>query len=178
MLSLAITVRPLVGGERFVSFCFGEGNTMITPELDRVPFNIEVLHKDAKAYFRKLVSATATSEFRVGKFSRARFAPYEGFRDPMRQHYLVTETKATKARPWESAHQYGLAVDFAVRVYEENGTRQFWSWEPSAPWEMLKEMAAIFSLDVPIDWDRGHVVHPLWDKFQSAMQEFDHLGFN
>jgi uncharacterized protein YraI len=65
------------------------------------------------------------------------FAAFEAYRHPARQAWLYTQgrTRAgavvTKARPWTSYHQYGLAVDFVLLL----GTG--WSWDDSgarAPW--------------------------------------------
>ena len=143
---------------------------MVTPVFNREPFNIGCVHKNAKSAFEKLIAATRAFEFAVPRFSsECRFEPYEGFRHPMRQLYLVEETEATKSRPWHSAHQYGLAVDFAVRIYKDD-VPTGWSWPNSAPWDELRVMAQAFGLDVPVEWDRGHVVHPLWNQFQKVMK--------
>lgn len=150
---------------------------MSAPEFNRESFNVHALHKYAKSSFQKLIAACATTEFRFGHWERAFFKPFEGYRHPMRQHYLRADTKSTKAGPWESAHQYGLAVDFAISVNDKK-TPEPGSliWDEAAPWELLRELAAVHELEVPIDWDRGHVVSPLFTKFQSAMQEWEARG--
>lgn len=141
---------------------------MSAPEFKREVFNIGAMHKDAQSDFKKLISATLAEPFSLGG-KQCFFRPYEGFRHPMRQLYLVTETKSTKARPWESAHQYGLAIDFAVWV--DQGDDKFtWNWDDKAPWGELKTLARRFFLDVPIEWDRGHVQHPLFDSFRAAIK--------
>ena len=61
------------------------------------------------------------------------FRLFEGFRSPQRQQYLYAQGRTrpgpviTKAPPWSSYHQYGLAGDF---VLFENGQ---WSWDSSGP---------------------------------------------
>jgi len=141
---------------------------MSTPELKREIFNIGAMHKNARGAFSQLISATATQPFRTKGFAYCTFRPFEGFRHPMRQLYLFHETKSTKAGPWESAHQYGLAVDFAVWVAKDDGSSQgFWTWPNDAPWIRLAEMARMYGLDVPIEWDRGHVEHPMFKWFRN-----------
>src|SRR5712692_1332214 len=57
------------------------------------------------------------------------FQLFEGLRSPERQQYLYAQGRTrpgpivTKAQPWTSYHQYGLAGDF---VLFENGV---WSWD-------------------------------------------------
>src|SRR5512134_2288927 len=64
---------------------------------------------------------------------RIPFRLFEGFRAPQRQQYLWDQgrvrpgAKVTNAQPWQSMHQYGLAVDL---VLWENGK---WSWDDRGP---------------------------------------------
>lgn len=64
------------------------------------------------------------------------FRLFEGFRSPERQQYLYAQGRTrpgpvvTRARPWTSYHQYGLAGDF---VLFEKGA---WSWETSGAAEL------------------------------------------
>lgn len=85
--------------------------------------------------------------------TKTRFEFFEGYRSPERQDYLFSITKTTKARPWQSAHQYGLAADFVPR---HNGR---WSWDGHHDYEFLKKAAREFGMDVPIAWDLCHVEH-------------------
>lgn len=54
---------------------------------------------------------------------------FEGLRSPQRQAYLYEQGRTspgkivTKARPWRSWHQYGVAVDL---VYKKDGV---WTWD-------------------------------------------------
>lgn len=84
------------------------------------------------------------------------FKLFEGYRSPERQAELRRDhPKVTKAGPWQSAHQYGMAVDY-VWWHPEHG----FSWEDGNPWAMLDlAVAEVPSLVRPIQWDRPHVQH-------------------
>jgi hypothetical protein len=85
------------------------------------------------------------------------FAPFETYRTPLRQAELFNQKeKVTNARAWESAHNYGLAVDFVPKL---NGQ---WSWSEDHDYAYLREKAEEHGLFVPIRWDPCHVVHPIW----------------
>jgi peptidoglycan LD-endopeptidase CwlK len=76
---------------------------------------------------------------------------FEAFRSASRQAELFAQgPNVTRARPWTSLHQYGLAVDFALR---RNGV---WSWEKSPHWRTLHEIAAGFDL-VPLSFEMAHL---------------------
>lgn len=116
----------------------------------------------------RLNASTFARPFLLGRLT-ARFQLFEGYRSPERQMHLFTVEKTTKARPWQSAHQYGLAVDYAIRVKNQDGT-VYWSWADNAPWELLKSLAAEVGLDVPIAWDRGHVEHPAFARLKITIK--------
>lgn len=116
------------------------------------------LHPIMRAPVQRLIAATDAYPFRVG-LKQCKFQLFEGYRSPERQNHLFAGRKVTKARPWQSAHQYGLAVDFAVAVVKQNGSIE-WLWPDEAPWRGLKRLAILEGLDIPIDWDKGHVQHP------------------
>ena len=137
----------------------------IIPNTQRIPFRIDDLHPDMRSPIRAMLEATRAFKFTaVGLPSR--FDAFEGYRSPVRQMHLLTVDKTTKAGPWKSAHQYGLAVDFAVRVMTPDAAREHWTWPERAPWEKLREIALSVGLDIPIKWDRGHVEHPIWQDLQ------------
>jgi peptidoglycan L-alanyl-D-glutamate endopeptidase CwlK len=79
------------------------------------------------------------------------FLLFEGYRSPERQQYLYAQGRTrpgpvvTRAQPWTSYHQYGLAGDF---VLFENGA---WSWDSSGPkaryWTRLPEVGAMLGLE-------------------------------
>lgn len=133
---------------------------------DAIPFQLHDLHPVMVGPAMQLIAAMDAHIFTVdGK--KLVMKPYEGFRTPGRQYHLLTSTKNTKARPWQSAHQYGLAVDFACRVVEKDNVLGDWVWPDNADWEYLKRAAMRVGLDVPIKWDRGHVCHPLFKKLKA-----------
>jgi peptidoglycan LD-endopeptidase CwlK len=88
------------------------------------------------------------------------FQLFEGFRSPERQQYLYDQGRTrpgsivTKARPWTSYHQYGVAADF---VLFENGR---WSWDSSGErdgwWRRLHEIARVQGLE-PLSWETPHL---------------------
>lgn len=91
---------------------------------------------------------------------RLPFRLFEGFRTPQRQHDLYTRGRTqpgsivTKAQPWSSHHQYGVAGDFVLFI---NGN---WSWDDSGErrqwWSMLHELARQVGLE-PISWETPHL---------------------
>lgn len=99
------------------------------------------------------------------------FRLFEGYRTPERQAHLYAQGRTrpggivTKAEPWESYHQYGLACDL---VLFENGA---WSWDASGAkaksWDRMKEVAAKHGLRT-LDFERPHVEFkgPKWQDLQ------------
>lgn len=86
---------------------------------------------------------------------------YEGARTPFRQAELfargrcVPGTKiVTRARAWQSYHQYGLAADY---VFQTDG----WTWDEPRPgaWARYTEIAKGLGLDV-LSFERPHVQYP------------------
>lgn len=112
------------------------------------------LHPKAFEPFACLAS-DLSGRFKRGEL-RTHFRVYETFRDAARQNELW-DRKRTQARAWQSAHNYGLAVDFVPYVDGEG-----WNWDDSHPWDMLGAIAESHGLMQPIEWDRAHIVHPLW----------------
>jgi hypothetical protein len=89
-----------------------------------------------------------------------RFRCFETFRSPAEQALRFAQ-KTSKAPPFQSAHQFGLAVDFVPCTA---GTFGRWEWpETDDPeWDDLRRAARDFGLTCPIVWDRPHVEHPAW----------------
>lgn len=97
--------------------------------------------------------------------TRTHFRPFEGYRSPARQAHLMNQhPPVTKAGMWESAHQFGLAVDFVAF----DGFQ--WSWNDREDWLFLQRSARTFGLHVPIAWDKAHVQHPAWDRSGERMR--------
>jgi len=92
------------------------------------------------------------------------FGPFKIYRTPQRQVEML-RTGKSKAGPWSSAHQYGLAVDFVPYI------RGSWSWTvPLTTWDHLREQAHKVGLLNDIEWDRAHVEHPAFAKLRAALQ--------
>lgn len=117
-------------------------------------FNPERLHPKAREAFMGL-AAVMEDQYRTGQI-KTLFKPFEGHRTPERQNYLFHVSKTTKARAWQSAHNYGLAVDYVPFVDGK------WSWDERHDWDALDFCARQRGLLRPIKWDRPHIEHPIW----------------
>lgn len=123
----------------------------------------DILHPVAYDAFRRLAHALEL-DHRHGKLGTL-FKPFETYRHPYRQADLYNSNKGvTGARQYESAHQFGLAVDF---VAFDNGR---WSWDAKKPWGELKARAEACGLTVPLQWDLAHVEHPKWRDYRSCLK--------
>ncbi|MBD9449730.1 glucosaminidase domain-containing protein [Rhizobium sp. RHZ01] len=88
------------------------------------------------------------------------FEVFEAYRTPERQRMLYAQGRTapgdivTKARPWSSYHQYGLAVDFVLRI---DGN---WSWSSKGKfnkwWERLHAIGRANNLE-PLSWELPHL---------------------
>jgi peptidoglycan L-alanyl-D-glutamate endopeptidase CwlK len=88
------------------------------------------------------------------------FRLFEGFRSPERQQYLYAQGRTspgpivTRALPWTSYHQYGLAGDFVLL------DRGQWSWDTSgakaAWWRRLHELGNQLCLE-PLSFELPHL---------------------
>lgn len=116
--------------------------------------SLELLAPVAREPFRLLAAYLA---------EHSGFIPFETYRAPDDQA-RVKSAGRSKAGPFESAHQFGLAVDF---VTFKNGE---WVWPPTndPSWRQLAVAAARFGLRTPIGWDRAHVEHPAFDAVRRA----------
>lgn len=103
-----------------------------------------------------------------------RFEVFETLRLPGRQADLLAKG-TSKAGPWQSAHQVGLAVDF-VPYLTASQARQHtghgmagWHWPSNghSDWDVLTDIAENYGMKT-IAWDRPHVEHPLFDKIQAV----------
>lgn len=109
----------------------------------------------ASAAFRRLTNDLEAA-WKEGK-TPTLFKPYGGYRSPAQQEeMLLIEPKVTNAGPFQSAHQYGLAVDYAA--WED----EVFSWNDQHDWAFLETCANANGLSVPIPWDKGHVEHPMF----------------
>lgn len=94
------------------------------------------------------------------------FRLFEGYRSPERQDELFRSGNGvTRARAWQSAHQYGLAVDFVWWTGER------WSWDQSHPWEEMRSIAfmRVDGLIAPLKWDLAHIEHMAWNQLRRVI---------
>lgn len=85
---------------------------------------------------------------------------FEAFRTPERQARLYAQgrtaagPKVTRARPWRSYHQFGLAADLVLHIDGK------WSWETAGPlrrhWERMHEVGREAGLE-PLSWELPHL---------------------
>lgn len=120
--------------------------------------NLNTLHPLVQRQFSDLAAALVR-DYRSER-TRTQFKVFETFRTPMRQLEILTTTKNTKAGPYRSAHQFGLAVDFVP-------FHAFWSWDPEHDYDFLAQRAKDFGLSVPYAWDKCHVEHPDFNAIRS-----------
>lgn len=93
------------------------------------------------------------------------FRPFEGYRSPAEQRRVYLDGKS-KALPWQSAHQYGLAVDFVPK--DENNE---WTWAvPDTAWTQMHRLAEKVGLAAPISWDKPHLQHPMFEVMKAAIR--------
>ena len=71
--------------------------------------------------------------------------------------------KTSRADMYQSAHQFGLAVDF---VPWDNGR---WSWDMKHPWDALRAAAHKRGLLNELSWDRAHVEHRYWQALRGCL---------
>ena len=113
--------------------------------------------------------------------TKTRFEIFETYRTPMRQRDLMKKG-VSKAGPFQSAHQFGLAADFVPHLSPEEaaalsattGERVFpgWNWHSSHDYRFLATAAQHFKLSVPITWDPCHVEHPNFVKLREEFRKF------
>lgn len=136
-------------------------------KISRKEFLITDLHPEVRGQFSALAENLVLAY--QADITEFLLEPFEGFRSAARQTYLLTEG-TTKAGPWKSAHQFGLAVDFVPRRLRGAGEAREWYWPPAEhnDWEILSELAREHGLTTPIKWDRPHVQHPFWKQIINA----------
>ena len=124
------------------------------------------LHPRAQASFRALEKRLQDAF--VNGDTKTWFRLFEGYRSPQRQNLLANGTKpVTKAQPWASAHQFGLAADFVPWDPDRPG---HWHWSDDADWPLLKREANRLGLVNNISWDKVHVEHPLFQYVRDQLR--------
>lgn len=121
-----------------------------------------LIHPICRAQFTELNNNLARA-FQAD--AAPQFAAFEGYRTPGRQAELYRQRPSvTKADAWQSAHQYGLAIDFVL--WTDSG----WTWSAEHhAWNFLHEQAAKVGLTAPIAWDPAHIQHPIWLKVRKLL---------
>jgi hypothetical protein len=114
--------------------------------------DLKQLHPQFRAALERLLTKAA-EEGRP-------FRLFEAFRTPERQQWLYAQGRTrpggivTKARPWESFHQYGLGADLVLFV---NGQ---WTWSGDGAlgehWKRLPQLARDVGLR-SLSWEAPHV---------------------
>lgn len=125
--------------------------------------DMQLLHPRARASFKEL-EAQLVRDFEAGRVA-VLLKPFEVFRGPTRQEELFRQGK-TRARSWQSAHGYGLAVDFVPWTADRG-----WHWDvPSEVWDHLRQRAHEYGLRNEIAWDRAHVEHPMFEVVRRSLE--------
>lgn len=114
--------------------------------------SIDLIHPIAQKAFITLQHALDV-ERQMGRLPQ--IAMFETYRSPERQNELFRRKK-TKARAFESAHQFGLAVDFVPLT--DGGDWKWEGWDPIVP-SRLHELCTGLNLHAPIVWDPFHIEH-------------------
>lgn len=128
---------------------------------DRVAWDL--LHPKVVGSF--IIMTTRLIEAHENKHLSALYLPFEGYRSPLEQVSLM-KRGVSKAAPWQSAHNYGMAVDFVGWSLPRG-----WFWEPAdhPDWKVIAEIATGLGLGRPIAWDKPHVEHPLWSSIKQRV---------
>ena len=114
--------------------------------------DLSLLHPIIRASVVEIINQLAAESTPCGLF--------EAYRSPARQAYLYSQGRTrpgiiiTKAQPWESYHQYGLAVDIVPQPYGK------WDWGASGNlehyWNRLNDLGRQFGLET-LAWERPHL---------------------
>lgn len=127
--------------------------------MSRQPFSFDDLNPNAEAVFRRLAHQLVDA-YGTGR-TKHLLKPFEGFRSLERQKEMI-RTGVSKAAPWQSAHQYGLAVDYVCLKDAGNPNSWFWPDANHPDWAVLGELATNLGLLRDIAWDKPHVEHPIF----------------
>ncbi len=119
---------------------------------DRRRTNFDDLHPLIRNSVRKIIDEL--------KAEGHPFELFEAFRTPARQRHLHAQGRTrpgnivTKAKAWQSFHQYGLAVDIVLKIKGE------WSWNDSGKfarsWDRLHEIGRAHGLK-PLSFEKPHL---------------------
>lgn len=114
--------------------------------------------------------------------TKTRFEIFETYRGPLRQADLITK-RVTKAGPWQSAHQFGLAADLVPFLSEKDADFLAdrsghsavvgWNWHSANDYRFLSTAAKKFELATPVEsWDPCHVEHPRFPELRKTFRTY------
>lgn len=126
--------------------------------IHRVHREIDELSPETRVAFAILAERLAVG-YETG-VTKTCFKLFETYRSPERQDYLFRVAKTTKAGPWQSPHQHGMAADFVPFVDGK------WSWDLDHDWEFLRMTAEKLQLVRPLKWDLAHIEHRRWSELK------------
>lgn len=126
--------------------------------------DMKALHPSCALAFRELAEYLRIS-FNEGA-THSEFRVFETYRNPIRQLYLL-EQGVSKAGAFQSAHQFGMAVDFVPGTQTALGFK--WSWSANEDWPFLKRAAELYGLSCPIAWDKAHVQVKDWEDIRKKL---------
>lgn len=145
--------------------------------------DINRCHPVARGAFSHLTSRLAKG-FDLQE-TKTWWRPFETYRSPVEQQRLYdsrneTGRMVTKARAWQSAHQYGLAVDYVALMLplnaESTNAERQWSWDSSYDWDYIARVVRdeyAGALVCDISWDPGHVEHVMFEDYRTIWQGYD-----
>lgn len=113
--------------------------------------------------------------------TKTRFEIFETYRSPERQARMLAQG-VSKAGPWQSAHQFGLAVDFVPYIVDADDAAEFWrdtghspvigwNWHAANDYSFLAASAQTFGLAAPISWDPCHIQHPKFEELRKVFRK-------
>lgn len=135
-----------------------------------------LLHPEARPLFQKFIGQLLDA--RRDRQINTHFRVFESYRSPLRQELLYAQGRGepgnivTNARAWQSAHNYGLAIDVVPYYTKEeaeslniNGGRAgfFWDHAPKEEWDFVHNLARSMGFEDRIPWDSPHIQHPLYN---------------
>lgn len=132
--------------------------------------DIQLLHPAVQPVFSKLLT-TLHDGYATGK-TKTWFQIFETYRSPSKQAELFAQgrttagPRVTKAEPFRSPHQYGLAADFVPQIQRQHegqaAVSWAWDWSGEHDWAFLHSCARSLGLHPIGDWDKPHIEHNLW----------------
>lgn len=117
------------------------------------PTHVDVISRDLDYVFPKFAQLVTAGLVQCGK-AGLRVEVFEAYRSPQRQEHLYHSGRlrpgavVTRAKQWESWHNYGLAVDIVFK--DEKGQ---WTWE--GEWSKVTKIFTDVGLE-GLTWEKPH----------------------